>query len=328
MPNCPICAYFVEGKEYIEKFFSFFNKQEYKLYHCQNCDIQWWEPLKMIPEFYEKEGDESYMLLHLGLRERIDKNHEMFFKKIPIKRGRLLDVGCGDGIFLKEAEKIGFEVWGVDLDKRSIEVCKDKGLTNTYAMTLNDFVKLCKEKNIYFDIVTFFEVLEHQDDPLNFLKQINQLLHSQGYIAGSVPNRDSWCQVTLNRKIRVKVDNPPHHFLRFSKTSLVKILKILGIEKVEVFSTPLTISSASFVLQNFLIGEKMNKFLKKQILHCEFGGEGTAIFKEVSTWRKLIFKGLKYVRNFIFFLPSLYLVLFTEGFHLYFQAQTNKKKDV
>jgi len=53
MAKCPICSTHVEDTRFLEKYVSSFNNQEYKLYHCPNCDLQWWEPLKMIPEFYE-----------------------------------------------------------------------------------------------------------------------------------------------------------------------------------------------------------------------------------------------------------------------------------
>lgn len=108
--KCPVCGTRKESREYIEAYVSTFNNQEYKLYHCKTCDLQWWEPLKIIPEFYEQEGEEGYAMFHMGLREEIGENHKMFFKYMPVKSGRLLNVGCGDGVFLKEAKKAGYEV--------------------------------------------------------------------------------------------------------------------------------------------------------------------------------------------------------------------------
>jgi 2-polyprenyl-3-methyl-5-hydroxy-6-metoxy-1,4-benzoquinol methylase len=39
-------------------------------------------------------------------------------------------------------------------------------------------------------VITFFEVLEHQDKPREFLEMVKGLLKEGGYIAGSVPNRE------------------------------------------------------------------------------------------------------------------------------------------
>jgi 2-polyprenyl-3-methyl-5-hydroxy-6-metoxy-1,4-benzoquinol methylase len=57
-------------------------------------------------------------------------------------------------------------------------------------MSLEEFYEYAKEKNLKFDVITFFEVLEHQDKPREFLEMVKGFLKGGGYIAGSVPNRD------------------------------------------------------------------------------------------------------------------------------------------
>lgn len=52
--------------------------------------------LKIVPEYHEQEGDEGYALMHIVIRESLGKNHKMFFKHMPVKSVRLLDVGCSD----------------------------------------------------------------------------------------------------------------------------------------------------------------------------------------------------------------------------------------
>lgn len=232
MPHCPVCQTQVEA--YTETYTSPYNKQEYEKYECPHCEVHWWEPLKIIPEFYEDEVFEGYIGFHEGMRLRIGKNHEAFFKNFPGNlKGRLLDVGCGDGVFLKEAQRHGFEVWGIDFDKKSVEVAKRSlGVETVYAMSLEEFYRFAKEKGLKFDVITFFEVLEHQDSPMEFLRMIKDLLKEEGWIAGSVPNRER-----LFKEIDWKyfhVDHPPHHFLRFSQSALKKTLEISGFKGVNV----------------------------------------------------------------------------------------------
>lgn len=73
MPHCPVCQTQVEA--YTETYTSPYNKQEYEKYECPHCEVHWWEPLKIIPEFYEDEVFEGYIGFHEGMRLRIGKNH-------------------------------------------------------------------------------------------------------------------------------------------------------------------------------------------------------------------------------------------------------------
>ncbi len=63
---CPICK--TEVDTYTETYTSPYNKQEYKKYECPTCDVHWWEPLKIIPEFYESEVFEFYSFFHEGIQ--------------------------------------------------------------------------------------------------------------------------------------------------------------------------------------------------------------------------------------------------------------------
>jgi len=144
-------------------------------------------------------------------------------------------VGCGDRRFLKHAKEKGFEVWGIDFDKKSVEnVRKNLGIDTVFAMSLEEFYEYAKEKDLKFDVITFFEVLEHQDKTREFLEIVKGLLKEGGYIAGSVPNRE--CLLMDVEWIYYHGDHPPHHVLRFSRFSLAKALEINGFSQIEVYS--------------------------------------------------------------------------------------------
>ena len=178
---CPICHKELTTQNYKETYISPYNNQEYKLYECLNCDVHWWEPLKIIPEFYESEVFEGYIARHEGIGLRLRQNHEAFFGYFPQNiRGKLLDVGCGDGLFLKHAKQAGFEVWGIDFDRKSVEVARKALNTDTiYAMSLEEFYEYASKEGFKFDVITFFEVLEHQDKPREFLEIVKGLLKAE-----------------------------------------------------------------------------------------------------------------------------------------------------
>jgi len=44
-----------------------------------NCDVHWWEPLKIIPEFYESEVFEDHVAFHEGIGTKLREYHKAFF---------------------------------------------------------------------------------------------------------------------------------------------------------------------------------------------------------------------------------------------------------
>jgi len=328
--KCPICYTEVEERNFKETYVSPYNTQEYKRYECPNCEVHWWEPLKIIPEFYESEVFEDYAAFHEGVGTRLGENHKAFFKHFPSNmRGKLLDVGCGDGRFLRHAKEQGFEVWGIDFDKKSVEnVKRNLGIDTVFAMSLEEFYEYAKEKNLKFDVITFFEVLEHQDKPREFLEMVKGLLKEGGYIAGSVPNRESIFEKDMYQN-NSWVDNPPHHFLRFSKSSLEKALNLAGFKDIEVYKLDFPFIELFPYLEKKLFGnlDKLKIKLKGMVLGNERKARVYAVeeLAEVtpSKGKTYILIMLKFIRNAILLPFALGYAgkLKVNGNNLYFQAK-------
>jgi len=328
--RCPICLTEVAKENYSETYISPYNNQEYKRYECPNCDVHWWEPLKIIPEFYESEVFEAYTAFHEGIRE-LPEWCKPFFHLFPSQvRGRLLDVGCGDGVFLKHAKQAGFEVWGIDFDRKSVEVARKALNTDTiYAMSLEEFYEYAKKEGLKFDVITFFEVLEHQDKPREFLEMVKGLLKEGGYIAGSVPNRERLFAKDIDWKY-FHGDYPPHHFLRFSKESLEKVLKLSGFSEVSVKKLDFLFKELFPYLEKKFFGNLLDG-LKHKLKAMVVGSERRARVYAVEDLDKVsekkalatVLKALKLGRS-LALLPFalLYLGKLKEnGTNLYFQAK-------
>lgn len=319
MPICPICK--KETQKQLEIFVSEVNNQEYKLYHCNNCSLQFWEPLKIVPEAYEGELVNLYFIFHENLREEISMWHKLFFKYFPFRKGKLLDVGCGNGVFLREAKKLGFECWGIDFDRKSIEVAKRNLNINTlYSMSLEEFYFFAKEKNLKFDIITFFEVLEHQDKPKEFLIMIRDMLKEGGYIAGAVPRRQSKL-MNFYRKPYNSGDLPPHHFLRFDEKSLIFLFQSLGFEST---LKPIYLSSMAG-LPELIFGSffsKLKNLIKKK-LKPNMPKEYPVVLMKDKSATTLALKTMRILKNFLFFPIELcfYLYQYLDPLHIYFQAK-------
>src|SRR6266852_7671690 len=175
-PICPACN---EGSREaaIERY------GRYELFGCGACGLQFWEPREMPDaRWYEQMyggRDENLLPLEPGHK---------YFLADPLAPlgGELLDIGCGTGNFLAAARNAGYGVTGIELDRNAARFAKERlDLQRVFPLTILAFAEQHAEEQ--FDVVTFFEVLEHQAAPLGFLQKVKMLLKARGLIALSVP---------------------------------------------------------------------------------------------------------------------------------------------
>lgn len=211
---CPFCRNKKIRK--IEKVISPFNQRTYELIECCNCYLQFFVPL-IFENVYETEIMQEYVEFHKGRRNypawtqtmlQVIKN-----KNINLNHKKILEIGAGDGInytALNEICQIRPENYSViELDFKSIEQCKLKGITKIINSMFNKIT--VSNINDTFDIILILEVLEHQTNPREFIKLVFDLLNKGGIVILTVPNRERFF---INE---FKGDTPPHHFLRFNK---------------------------------------------------------------------------------------------------------------
>jgi len=155
------------------------------LYQCSKCAFQFWDPPGQAPkEFFEEHYKDFADIL---IKPTLALRHKLILKLLPIKKGTILDIGCGVNLFLTELHKRGFNVFGVDFNRKAIEKAKKLfGLKNLYPLSIYDFALLPNLPK--FDLITLFEVFEHIEALKEFILTIKNLLNNKGFVALSVPD--------------------------------------------------------------------------------------------------------------------------------------------
>lgn len=119
-------------------------------------------------------------------RKRVDFITQVLRQSLPAD-GKILDVGCGNGVISRHLGRAGFNVLGIDVSEKTIENAKViEPMANVQFMT-KSAEELIAEGEQY-DAVICSEVLEHLSDPGSLLRVLYGSLKPNGKLIVTVPN--------------------------------------------------------------------------------------------------------------------------------------------
>lgn len=212
--NCCIC-----NKNSFKHLFYFRN---FPIVKCQHCTLIYsaLKPSSLnIKKIYEDDG--SYPQ---GTKLRPFAN-KLRIKWISLfcKKGKLLEVGCGDGGLLEVAQNTGrYKIKGVEINRKAVE----------YANKFRDLdvvVGTVFEQNFgegEFDGVIMWHVIEHLENPLNELKEVYRITRNNGYVFISTPNVSHPKAIVAGKKWHYF--GPPGHLWYFSPKTLALLVEKAG----------------------------------------------------------------------------------------------------
>jgi SAM-dependent methyltransferase len=136
---------------------------------------------------------------------------------------RLLDFGCGNGLFLEIAHKRGFDCYGVDLAQDAIAAARRKTSgRNAYHGAPTEIRELGAGG---FDVITMWSVLAHLAQPVDDLTMLRELLSPGGVLLILTVNADS---LNLRRRLETWSGFTPNHLLFSTPRTLPRLLERVG----------------------------------------------------------------------------------------------------
>jgi SAM-dependent methyltransferase len=137
----------------------------------------------------------------------------------------ILDVGAGNGAFLRLARRAGWAAVGVEPDRAAAAVARDSGL-DVHQGGLEVF----DGRQKLFDTITLSHVIEHVHDPLVVLAQCHRLLKRGGRLWIETPNIDSYGRRLFGPAWRGL--EAPRHLVLFNEDALRDLLHRAGFVNV------------------------------------------------------------------------------------------------
>lgn len=158
---------------------------------------------------------------------------QFILKHTSLKHQKVLDVGCGGGIFSEALAKEGALVTAIDLESNAIEIAKKHAKTRQLSIdyectSIEALVeeyqqsKTEDKQSELYDIVTCMEMLEHVPHPEQIIEACASLLKPQGKLFLSTINR-TWkaygLAIVAAEHLLNLVPKNTHHYDNFIKPS-------------------------------------------------------------------------------------------------------------
>jgi 2-polyprenyl-3-methyl-5-hydroxy-6-metoxy-1,4-benzoquinol methylase len=192
--NCVICR--GTDSHIIEKC-----KKGFHVLKCLHCGLVFVSPHPQKELIESAHSDDYYAP---WLNDQRSRRIRMWEKRLQTlnslagHKGRLLDVGCAEGLFLEQAVKDGWSVTGTEISPFAVRHGKEKLSLNVMQGELADM----KFPDDSFDAVTMWHVLEHTVNPVGVLSEIRRVLKDDGVFVMAIPNLDNILSQFAYRLIR------------------------------------------------------------------------------------------------------------------------------
>ncbi|MBZ5576004.1 MAG: glycosyltransferase [Acidobacteriia bacterium] len=140
--------------------------------------------------------------------------------------GRLLEIGSGTGDLLAEAAELGYDVTGVEFSESACGRARER-LGDTGRIVHGDIGRLTEEN--HYDVCVMADVIEHVQDPRDFLDRVYRLIRPGGIAIIATPSLQSWsARLMRSQWMEFKTE----HLHYFTPETLHSLLFQTGLEPI------------------------------------------------------------------------------------------------
>ena len=240
--NCVICVKKDKGSiNTLNLFINDIKDYEYGvkasklLYKCNSCGLisihpnfQSNELLGLYPENYSSYLNKSHSKSLISHLQNFINNREAIkVSKLIPKNGTILEVGCGNGLFLESVVRYRPDINLIGFDIKETEFI-NKELIDFYVGEFENY----QEELESCDLIYFSNLIEHVINPNIFLDKCNSLLKHKGIVYGVTPSHNS-----IDRKIFKKFwggYHYPRHLNIFNDSNIVTLLNLSNFKLIKV----------------------------------------------------------------------------------------------
>ena len=270
--RCPICDNFIFRKIFNLHDDRYGEPNLYSIKECKECGHYCTFPriknerlTSLYGTYYPRKNIDLKSIVQEAQNERYKlsrffrwlkgtNNQGQFYAK---KDDLFLDIGCGSGVSLIEAENLGAKAFGLEADPNVKIIGKTLNL-NIFQGSLED----SPFKDTKFDIIVMNQVIEHIPEPDVLLKKLTTKLKKDGLIIISLPNVNSFWRFLFKEKwINWHVPYHLHHFKGKNFCRLVNKCGFKIIKKNSITPNVWSLMQIRNILKPIKIGEKNNQWM-------------------------------------------------------------------
>jgi 2-polyprenyl-3-methyl-5-hydroxy-6-metoxy-1,4-benzoquinol methylase len=239
---------------------------------CRNCELMYTNPRPteaVLKRLYEESYYDRWWYHKSSGRQAMWRRRLKILNQCAPEKGRLLDVGTGIGDFLELAQEDGWEVYGTEISSHAAALASQAVGVEIHHGELVDAHYLHR----FFDVITFWHVLEHLLDPLAYLREAHRILKPTGALVIAVPNMNDilyspWKNPLTSYRQVFSREEP--HLFHFTADTLRKMLEAAGFKICFVTTDPLGAGPTRTIFDHAATAlEKMlGKLVGRAILAC------------------------------------------------------------